>query len=181
MLLNMKNELGLVHIYCGDGKGKTTAAMGIALRGIGCGFNVLIVQFLKDGDSSELKPLSSFPNVTVFSGKEIEGFTFSMTDEDKQKVYAKHNQHLKNAITLCNEGKCDILILDEAIGAMNMKLMDCEMLTDFLKAKPCNVEVIMTGRNPSDEIASYADYISEISKVKHPYDKGIQARNGVEM
>jgi len=152
----MKNELGLVHIYCGDGKGKTTAAMGLALRAIGSGLNVVVVQFLKNGNSGEIKLLQNLPNVKVFANFDINSFSFSMNDEEK------------------------ILILDEIIGAINKGFFDESKLLDFIKNKTGNIEVIMTGRNPTQNCLDIADYVSNISKVKHPFDKGICARVGIE-
>ncbi len=177
----MKNELGLMHIYCGDGKGKTTAAMGLALRAVGYGYRVVIAQFLKDGNSSELKPLSTFKNVTILSGKEVAGFSFAMNDEQKKIVTKNHNEPLENAISLCEDGECDVLILDEVFGAISTDLIDYEMLLSFIKNKPPQIEVVMTGRNPNEEFIKIADYVCDIKKVKHPYDKGIHARGGIEV
>ena len=176
----MKEELGLIHIYCGDGKGKTTASMGLALRAIGHGFRVVITQFLKDGNSSELKVLSSFEKVTIISGKDVAGFSFNMSDEEKAIVTENHNNHLNNAIMLCENGECDVLVLDELLGAISTKLIDYERVISFLTNKPKNLEVIITGRNPNQELLELADYVCDISKVKHPYDKGIHARGGIE-
>lgn len=177
----MKNELGLIHIYCGDGKGKTTAAMGLALRAVGYGYRVVLVQFLKDGNSSELKALSTFPKVTIISGKEVAGFSFHMNEEERRIVTKNHNDHLTQAIALCQKGEGDLLILDEVLGAVSTGLIDYEKLLCFLKNKPQSLEVVMTGRNPSDELLSLADYVCDIHKEKHPYDKGIAARGGIEL
>lgn len=176
----MKESLGLTHIYCGDGKGKTTASLGIVLRAIGCKFNVVFVQFLKDNDSSELDVLKEYDNVTIMSGKGVKGFTKFMKEDDLDKVREIQNSHLKKAIDLCNEGKCDLLVLDEAVGAVNNHTIDERLLIDFLKNRPANIEVVMTGRNPNEELVEIADYVSEVKKIKHPFDKGIVARYGVE-
>ncbi|WMJ22053.1 cob(I)yrinic acid a,c-diamide adenosyltransferase [Paludicola sp. MB14-C6] len=177
----MKNELGLIHIYCGNGKGKTTAAIGLALRALGFGFQVVVVQFLKDGNSSELKALKMFPNATVISGKDVAGFSFKMTDDQKQIVKENHNQHLKSAIELCQNEQCDVLILDEVLDAVNLELIDYNMLIEFIKNKSSHIEIIMTGRNPKKELVDLADYISNVTKEKHPYDQGIKARGGIEI
>ncbi len=174
------DSMGLTHIYCGDGKGKTTAAMGLALRAAGCGAKVVIVQFLKDGDSSELNALRTLPNVTVISGKEVRGFSFTFTEEEKARVREGNNSRLREGIELCTSGKCDMLILDEAMGALFTQLLDRKMLVGFLKNRPKHIEIVMTGRNPDAELLELADYVSKIEKVKHPYDKGIPARAGVE-
>lgn len=179
--MKTENELGLIHIYCGDGKGKTTAAMGLALRALGYGYRVLVVQFLKDGSSSELKALSTFPKASVISGKDVAGFSFAMNAQERLIVAQNHNDHLTDAIALCQNGGFDLLILDEVIGAMNADLIDCALLFSFLKSKPQTLEVAMTGRNPSEELIALADYVSELRKIKHPYDKGIGARGGIEL
>lgn len=177
----MKNDMGLVHIYCGDGKGKSTAALGIILRSIGYGYKVVLTQFLKDGDSNELKPLSTFSNIKIITGKDgVKGFAKYMTDEGKEIVKKAHIRHFNEAINYCRDEKCDLLVLDEVIGAINVGLMDYEMVLDFLRNKPENLEVIMTGRDPKEELLEIADYVSEVKKIKHPFDKGIGARYGVE-
>lgn len=176
----MNSEFGLIHIYCGDGKGKTTAAMGLALRALGCGGRVLVVQFLKDGDSSELNALKAFPGVNVLTGKPVKGFSFAMTAAEQQLVAKHHNAYLQQAITLCRDQQADMLILDEIIGALNKQLVNQDFLLDFLRNKPAQLEVVMTGRNPSSELVELADYVSEINKIKHPYDQGIKSRIGVE-
>lgn len=177
---NIKSNLGLMHIYCGHGKGKTTASLGIILRAVGCNLKVVLTQFLKDGDSSELSVLKNFENVTIISGKEVKGFTNTMTQYDMQSVLKTNNDHLKKAIELCISGKCDLLVLDEIIGAINSNLVDYNILIEFLNNRPENIEVILTGRDPNKELLEIADYVSEIKKIKHPYDNGISARYGIE-
>ena len=177
----VKEDMGLVHIYCGDGKGKSTAALGIILRSIGCGYKVVLAQFLKEGDSSELKPLSTFNNIKIISGQGgVKGFAKFMTDENKEVVKKAHIRHFKEAINYCIDEKCDLLVLDEIIGAINVGLIDYDMVIDFLRNKPENLEVIMTGRDPKEELLEMADYVSEVKKIKHPFDKGIGARYGIE-
>lgn len=176
----MKEELGLVHIYCGNGKGKTTASLGIVLRAVACNLNVVFCQFMKDNDSSELKVLNKLNNVTVISGKGVRGFTKYMKRKDLRQVEYMHMKHFKDVEELCRQGKCDVVVLDEIIGAINKKLINFDSVINFLKNRPSNIEVIMTGRDPRDELIEIADYVSEIEKVKHPFDKGINARYGVE-
>ncbi|MEG2295169.1 MAG: cob(I)yrinic acid a,c-diamide adenosyltransferase [Oscillospiraceae bacterium] len=176
----MTKKLGLTHIYCGDGKGKTTAAMGIALRGVQNNFNVVIMQFLKNGYSSEVLVLKTFPNVTVFANADLKGFTFTMNEHQTEYAKKVDAENFKQTVALCNTGKCDLLILDEAIGATNYGFLDHDVLVDFIKNRPQNMEVVMTGRNPSQTLIDLADYVSEIKKIKHPYDKGIHARTGID-
>ena len=175
-----KEELGLIHIYTGDGKGKTTASLGLALRAAGAGFNVFILQFLKSWDTSELKSLELIPNIKIIRGKEGNVFTFSMTAEQLVKSKEIHMSNFKVAKEAAFNGKCDVLVLDEVIGAYNRNLLDREDLLNFLDNKPDHLEVILTGRNPAEELKDRADYISEIQKIRHPFDKGIPARKGIE-
>lgn len=176
----MKQKLGLTHIYCGDGKGKTTAAMGLALRAVGSGFKVVIVQFLKDGKSSEISVLNSFSNVKIIVNTELTGFTFQMSSEQKADCKTFHNSQFLQAIELCNSGECDLLILDESIGAINSDVLDANLVLNFLRDRSKQIEVVLTGRNPQQELVDIADYVSEIVKIKHPFDNGIGARIGIE-
>ncbi len=154
-----KSKLGLIHIYTGDGKGKTTAALGLILRASGRGLHVVLGQFLKGRETGELHTLSLLPGVTVFRGKPLTKFSLA---------------------SYCRQEETDLLVLDEVIGACGTHLLDESLLIDFLKHKPEHLEVVMTGRNPSPELLELADYVSEICKRKHPFDKGIPAREGIE-
>lgn len=171
---------GLIHIYCGDGKGKTTAAMGLALRCSGHGNRVLIVQFLKSRPTGELKSLALIPNIEVMRGKETTKFTFQMTDEEKAAVLREHLAMFAKVQEKCRNEKIDLLILDEVIGAVNTGVFDINVLVDFLKNKSQEMEVVLTGRNPVPVLVEMADYVSEICKRKHPFEKGIPARTGIE-
>ncbi|UWG95492.1 cob(I)yrinic acid a,c-diamide adenosyltransferase [Dehalobacter sp. DCM] len=172
-------KLGLIHIYCGDGKGKTTASLGLAARCAGRGNQVLIVQFLKSQNTGELHSLGEIPGITFLRGQEAFGF-YDESAEQKEKRRAIHDELLVEAINRCRERKVDLLILDEIIGSYNYDLIDRNLLLEFLRSKPENLEVVLTGRGPSDELIELADYVSEVKKIKHPYDKGINARIGIE-
>jgi ATP:corrinoid adenosyltransferase len=171
---------GLIHLYYGDGKGKTTAAFGLALRALGSGFRVAVVQFLKNHETGELAALEKMPNLTVLRGKGGTGFSFSMTEEEKEATRRLHSENLKAAIALAASGNCDMLILDEAVGAYARGLIDRTLLEEFVRGKPEHLELVMTGRNPAPWMLECADYASEIRKIKHPYDRGIPARKGIE-
>lgn len=170
----------MIHLYCGDGKGKTTAALGLAIRALGSGFRVVFVQFLKNHTTGEITVLEKLPGVTVLRGKEGTAFSFAMTEEEKEKTKLLHTEHLKKAIELAGSGNCDMLVLDEAAGACNRGLIDQDLLEAFIRNKPERLELVMTGRNPAHWMIECADYVSEIRKIKHPYDKGIPARIGIE-
>jgi len=172
---------GLVHIYYGNGKGKTTAALGLALRASGSGKKAVIVQFLKDWSSGELESLALIPNITVLRGKASGGvFIHEMTDEQRAATTLIHNNNLKQALKLQSEGTCDILVLDEVIDAINLNVLDPALINELLDSKPDGLELIITGHNPSASLLQRADYITEMVKHKHPYDEGVTARKGIE-
>lgn len=174
-------EKGLIHIYCGDGKGKTTAALGLALRASGRDIKVVIVRFLKGSFSGELNALKKLTNITVICGSLPSAFTWQMNDEQKLLMIDEHNRIFKEAVGLCQSEEKMLLIMDEIVGALDKKFIDRNLVISFLENKPEKLEVVMTGRNPDEKICEMADYISEIKKVKHPFDKGINARDGIEM
>jgi len=176
----MDRDKGLIHLYCGEGKGKTTAAIGLAIRALGSGLRVVFVQFMKNQDTGELAVLNGLPGVTVLRGKAGNGFSFSMTDEEKEKTRLLHTEILREAIDLAAEGNCDMLILDEAADACARGLIDAGLLEQFVRNKPERLELVLTGRNPVEWMIGLADYVSEIRKIKHPYDRGIPARAGIE-
>lgn len=172
-------KLGLVHLYTGEGKGKTTAAVGLAVRAAGRGIPVVFVQFMKNRPTGEVEILSRLPGVTVLRGKAGEGFSFSMTPEQREKSREIHRENLRRAIRLAEETG-GLLVLDEALAALNHGLLEEELLREFLDHRPPGVEVALTGRNPPDWLLERADYITEMKKVRHPYDKGVTAREGIE-
>lgn len=175
-----KSKLGLIHIYTGDGKGKTTAALGLILRASGRGLHVVLGQFLKGRETGELHTLSLLPGVKVFRGKPLTKFSFQMNEQEKAEVLQSHNEFIQELAWYCRQEETDLLVLDEVIGACGTHLLDESLLIDFLKNKPEHLEVVMTGRSPSPELLELADYVSEICKRKHPFDKGIPAREGIE-
>lgn len=172
--------MGLTHIYCGDGKGKTTAAVGLAVRAAGSGMKVHIVQFLKGNPTAELASLSLLPNITVDRPQKNYGFTFSMSDADKAELTACHNAMLGRAAELMNSGSIQMLIVDEFFAGYNSGLVDKALAERLVFDKPENCELVLTGRDPAEKFISDADYVSEIKAVKHPYEKGIPARKGIE-
>lgn len=170
----------MVHIYYGDGKGKTTAAMGLAVRAAGVGNLVTVVQFLKGNPTGEIEVLSRIPEITVLRNQVNHGFTFRMTDEQKKEVTMMHNMNLMQAIEKINRKECDTLILDEIIDAYNMDMVDRNMVHTLLEMRPKELEIVMTGHNPDEALLAQADYITNMKKEKHPFDQGQRARRGVE-
>lgn len=169
---------GLIHIYCGDGKGKTTAAIGLAIRAAGAGKRVVFAQFLKDGSSSEISVLKAAGNIQAVHCNTVRGFWKRMDDVQKAKASKDYTSFLAEIIMLAKD--VDLLVLDEIISACNHGTVTEAAVLDFLRDKPNNLEVALTGRNPSEALLDLADYVSEIKKVKHPYDCGIAAREGIE-
>ena len=172
---------GLTHIYFGNGKGKTTAALGLALRAAGCGNSVVIVQFLKDWKCGELNSLALVPNVTVLRGKASGGvFVHDMSEEQKAGTKAIHDENLIKALEMQKSGLCDLLVLDEAIDAYRLGVLDAGLFEGLLGNKPDSLELVITGHSPDAGLLERADYVTEMVKRKHPYDSGISARRGVE-
>ena len=172
---------GLIHFYYGDGKGKTTAALGLALRASGWGQNVVIVQFLKDWKCGELSSLEHVPNVTIFRGKSSGGIFFhELSDEEKAATKIIHDDNLRKALELQKNGRCDMLILDEAVDAYQLGVLDASLLEGLIDNKPELLELVITGHNPDARLLERADYITEMVKRKHPYDNGIVARRSIE-
>lgn len=169
---------GLIHIYCGDGKGKTTAAIGLAIRAAGAGKRVVFAQFLKDGSSSEISVLKAAGNIQAVHCNTVRGFWKRMDDVQKAKASKDYTSFLAEIIMLAKD--VDLLVLDEIISACNHGTVTEAAVLDFLRDKPNNLEVALTGRDPSETLLELADYVSEIKKVKHPYDCGIAAREGIE-
>ena len=172
-------ETGLIHIYCGDGKGKTTAAVGLALRCAGGSGRVLFYQFLKDGTSGEICLLSGIDGITVFNGYRCNKFSFKMTDEEKQAAKAAYTKDIDAIKSRLSDG-FELLVLDEVLHAVNRGFLDISVLTELIKNKPTGLEIVMTGREPASELIELADYVTEMKKIKHPFDSGIKARKLIE-
>lgn len=172
--------MGLIHVYCGDGKGKTTCSLGMALRASGAGLNVIIVQFLKGAYTSELKALKKIENIKVIGNTQDFGFINDMTKEQLDIVKTMHNKNLHIALEQVQNGECDMLILDEVTYAYNSNLVDKNIIQSMIEKKPEKLELIITGRNPDKLFTDNADYITEMKCVRHPYKKGCAARKGIE-
>lgn len=166
---------GLVHLYWGEGKGKTTAAMGLALRALGAGRRVVIVQFLKGGPSGEI-PLLEKLGAQVLRGKAGQKFTFQMSEAEKAETKTLQTENLRRALAL----EADLLVLDEACAAWQKDLVDRELLKQAVLERPQGREAVLTGRNPPDWLWEAADYITEMKCHRHPFEQGIPAREGVE-
>lgn len=171
---------GLIHIYTGTGKGKTTAAIGLSIRFAGSGGKVLFTQFLKNDNSSELNILKQIKNITFLPSNAYFGFTHSMKTVTRKKACKHYSVYLEKITNEILNNNYGLLVLDEVIAADNNGLIPHNKLINLLTNKPDNLEIALTGRTPSQDLINIADYISDIQKIKHPFDKNITARIGIE-
>ncbi|MHC1750051.1 MAG: cob(I)yrinic acid a,c-diamide adenosyltransferase [Cellulosilyticaceae bacterium] len=174
-------EKGLVHVYCGEGKGKTTSAIGLGIRAIGNNLKVIMIQFLKNNNTGECKALAALePQFKVFHFEKERGFTWTLTEEEKEELKNEIQIAIKFAKKVMDTEECDVLILDEILGAIKAGFLETQDVCTLIEEKSEYVELILTGRYVPDEIQEKADYISRIEPVKHPINKGIMARKGIE-
>ncbi|MDR2501776.1 MAG: cob(I)yrinic acid a,c-diamide adenosyltransferase [Oscillospiraceae bacterium] len=170
----------MIHVYYGNGKGKTTAALGLLLRAYGRGRTCVLAQFLKDCPTGELSALDRL-GVTVLRGK-APGHMFAkdMTAQELSETRRVHNENLSRARELSFSAPSSLLVLDELMDAISLGLVDECNVQKLLWDAPEKLEVVITGHKPIDRILELADYVTEMRKVRHPYDRGTQGRNGVE-
>lgn len=174
------SSTGLIHLYHGDGKGKTTCAMGLALRCAGHNDPVVIVQFLKDGTSGECRLLAKLENVTLLAVNPVGKFFRAMTAEEQEQTRQAALRTFDAAVKLAVRERARMLVLDEVCAAISLGVLAEAEVIRFLDSKPEGLEVVLTGRSPVQSLLDRADYISEICKRRHPFDKGITAREGIE-
>lgn len=173
-------KTGMLHIYCGDGKGKTTAATGLAIRAAGSGMKVLFVRFMKSRYSAELRILENIEQIEILCPEEAFGFYSCQDDEIKLRMKQVYEELWRQTVKLAENGSYDMLVADEFMSAYGYGLIPNEEAIDFLKRRPAQLEVVLTGRNPAAELIQLADYISEVRKIRHPFDEGVKARQGIE-
>ena len=175
------SEKGLVIVYTGNGKGKTTAALGMALRAIGYDHKVCMLQFIKGswhyGEMDSSKKLE--PNFELIPvGK---GFVGILDDNSPRE---EHEKYAAEAVKICREkifsGKYDVVILDEVNYAINLDLIDVQDIIKIIKEKPFELDLVLTGRNVREEIVELADLVTEMKEIKHPFKSGIKAKKGID-
>ena len=179
-----KSKLGQTHVFWGNGKGKTTSALGTALRAVGNGYSVHLVQFMKDGASSleeqipgEIKALEKFP---TFSFKRFGAGCWVINNKPKQEHFKKVEEAFNHLEHSLNQDY-DIIIADEILYAIQLGLLEENKVIQLIRNKPEGKELILTGSHkPFPKIFELADLVTEVKKIKHPYDKGILARKGIE-
>ena len=166
----------MIHVYYGDGKGKTTAAIGLAVRAAGSRMRVLFVQFMKTEFSGERHTLSHTENISLtFAPVELK-FTYEMDDAEKSKAAIMFRKIFDDAVTTVLTQKYDMIVLDEIFTAIEAGVLSEYEVREFVSNAPKNLEIVMTGHNPPEKILELADYITEMKKIRHPYDEGVQAR-----
>jgi cob(I)alamin adenosyltransferase len=168
---------GYVHVYTGNGKGKTTAALGLCLRAVGAGYRIYIAQFMKSGIYSELKALKRLGDQVTLeqfgSGRFVRG---QPSDEDRQGAL----KGLRAARTAISDGGYQMVILDESLVALHQGLLTMDQIRTLIDLRPPAVELILTGRSAPPEVIAMADLVTDMREVKHYYRQGIRARDGIE-
>jgi len=168
---------GYIQVYTGDGKGKTTAALGLAIRAAGAGLKVFIAQFIKRGDYSEIKSLKRLSDLITVAQFGLGRFVHGSPSQADIDVARKGLETVKK---IMGKGEYNIIILEEANVAVNYGLFSDTNLLDFIDAKPLDVELIITGRNAAPSIIEIADLVTEMKPIKHYYEEGVEARVGIE-
>ena len=168
--------MSYVHLYTGNGKGKTTAAIGMAIRSAGAGNAVFIAQFVKGMHYSELDVLNAIPNICIRQYG-LDCFIRELPAEKDIKAAQHGFEEVKKAL---NSEEYKLLILDEICIAIHYKLIDQSELLDALKNRPDHTEIVLTGRYAEEELIEFADLVTEMKEIKHYYTKGVEARKGVE-
>ena len=167
--------MGMVHIYTGDGKGKTSSATGLAIRCAGYGKKVKIYQFLKATPTGELESLKKL-GIDVVRINTCESFYYDMTETEKQVT----KEETLNAVESLFSKDYDLVVLDEILCTLNNGILSVDDVIQIIKNKPQKTELVLTGRNMPQILMEYADYVSEIKCVKHPYQNGVDARCGID-
>ena len=172
---------GLIIVYTGNGKGKTTAALGLAMRAIGYEHKVCMLQFIKGswhyGEMDSSKKLE--PNFELIAiGK---GFVGILDDNSPRE---EHEKYAAEALRICrekiNSGNYNVVILDEVNYAINLGLIDVQEIIKLIKEKPSSLDLVLTGRDVKEEIVELADLVTEMKEIKHPFKSGIKAKKGID-
>lgn len=174
-------DKGYIQVYTGEGKGKTTAALGLGLRAVGRGCTVWMFQFLKGAPSGELKSTPLLEGrFRIFRLAETGKFFGALSEAEREELKMRLQGELRQIREAMETEACDLLILDEIIGAIHAGLLSTAEVCDLIAGKPRGMEVILTGRNAPRELLERADLVTEMRCVKHYYDAGVPARTGIE-
>jgi cob(I)alamin adenosyltransferase len=180
-VVHRKFSPGLLQVYTGDGKGKTTAAVGQGLRAVGRGFTVTMIQFLKGTESGEIRALEALgPHFTVHRFQSTARLFWELNEEERERLREDTRRGFDYARQVLVKNECAVLILDEALGALKHGLISLQELMALIALKPDDMEVIVTGRDLPDELRKRADLVTEMKMIKHPFQAGVPAREGIE-
>lgn len=168
----------MIHLYVGTGKGKTTCSMGLVARHASYNKKVLIAQFLKDYTSGEISYFEKDQNIVILKQYPVEGFFPFFKKEEQDLISVKMNEQYQ--IVKNTYMNYSLLILDEIIDAINLDIIDQADFLSFLNLIPDDIDVVLTGRNPDPLFIEISDYFTEFVQVKHPYQKGVPARQSIE-
>ena len=172
---------GLTHIYTGDGKGKTTAAMGLAIRALGAGLKVRIFQFCKNQLTGELNSIGKIaPGIVRRADCPVKKFVWDMTEAEKSDWSEAQQALFDEACDAACDKDVDLVVLDEALGAASEGALGVDQLAYLIAHKYRGTELVLTGRNAPAKLIELADYVTEMHMIKHPYAAGVQARKGIE-
>ncbi len=168
---------GYIQVYTGNGKGKTTAALGLSLRAAGAGLKVIIVQFLKSGDYSEIKALAKLSGLITIEQYGLGHFVRGKPSPEDMEAGKKGLERVRSII---DDGQYDILVIEEGNVAVTCGLFSAQDLLDAIADRPDHMEIVITGRGAAREIIETADLVTEMKEIKHYYQKGVKARVGIE-
>lgn len=177
----MKLNKGLVQVYTGNGKGKTTAAIGLGMRAYGNGLKVYMIQFLKGGPTGELKTIDELgDNFKLFRFEKQRDFVWNLNEAEKEELKLEIREGYKFILNTIKENKCDILIIDEIMGVLYNKFLTVEEVIYIIDNKPETMELILTGRDIPEEILKKSNLVTEMKCIKHYFEEGVEARKGIE-
>jgi cob(I)alamin adenosyltransferase len=174
------SQRGLIHVYTGDGKGKTTAAVGLATRSLGHGMKVCYCSFHKDPEKYGYTEMQSLRKLGATVHNFAKGHPHLNKSLDSNVIAQETREAVSSLPKMLEDGYFDLLILDEILISVRDNYLDEETLLEFIRNKPEKLELVMTGRDATPSVIELADYVSEVRKVKHPYDSGIYSREGIE-
>ena len=171
---------GYVQVYTGNGKGKTTASLGLAIRAAGNNMNVMVAQFLKAIDTCEVNVLNKIENITILRYASSKKFVWDMNEEEKQALKSQMKKLLNDTVELSIKNKADVVIFDELLGALHGGVIAKEEIESLIKNRPECCEYVITGRAAPDWLIELADLVSCVEPIKHYMDAGVTARKGIE-
>ena len=171
---------GQIHIYTGEGKGKTTAALGLSIRAAGRDRKVLFVQFLKGQDTGEQYLMKKIPQITHLKLANARTFFHALTIEEQEKLIEETEKEWESLYTKIMSGGFDLVVLDEIMAAMYLGIVSESTVLKLLQEKPIQMEFVLTGRNVPELILKEGNLVTEMRKIRHYYDQGILSREGIE-